>query len=456
MKRMILSLAALCLCALGFGQGLSLERCKALALENDVYLKNAALDVKAARYQKQEVLAEYFPSVSVKAMAFHALNPFLDLGVTDILGRSDAAWNISNAWSEYAYQNGMDPHFKFLEHGYGASVSLTQPIYAGGRIVNGNRLAALGIEAAGLKLKVQQNKTSESVEQKYWQVVSLQEKAKTLSQAREMLDTLEKDALSAFSAGILTDSELLEVRLKSRELQSKNIELSGGTRLAKMDLFNAIGLEYSVVRASASEDKPYIDELVLTDGFSDLCSPDGYYIPEETLAAQTPESQLLGLQVKAATLQRKLAAGEALPQVGLGASYGYGKMIGQGSSNGALYAIVSIPLTDWGKTSRKIKRLDLDRQKALNEQGYLDAQLVLRSRQLWVNVTVAWDKLQVADECVAIASDSFDKASSQCAAGLIPLSDLLEAQTELRQKRDDRIDAAIEYKTALNSYLLQK
>ena len=77
---------------------LTLEECKELCSDNDYRIRNAGLDVLAARARKQEALAEYFPSVSATAMAFHALNPFIDIGITDIIGKSEAAWNISNYW----------------------------------------------------------------------------------------------------------------------------------------------------------------------------------------------------------------------------------------------------------------------------------------------------------------------------------------------------------------------
>lgn len=430
----------------------SLEECKSLASSNDPYLRNAGLDVLAARAQKQEALAAYFPSVSATALAFHAINPLVNIGVTDVLGDSDAAWNISNWVDENAPQYGLPTRYEALHYGYGATLTLTQPLFAGGRIVNGNRLASLGVEAAQLQQSLRGRQTDASVEEKYWRVVSLQEKQITLDHARELLDSLSKDAASALAAGLLTETDCLQVSLKLSELRAAQVQLSGGMRLAKMDLFNAIGLEYASISAVAGEDRPFIDDIVLSGELGDFPSPQECYIPEEELAAGMEETRLLDLQVEAKTLEKKMAVGEALPQVGLGAMYGYSKMVGDGRSNGMVYAMVSIPLSDWGKNARRIERYGYEVEKARNERDYLDAQLILSARKLWVDLETAWEQMEVAAEAVAFAQRIYDSQLAQFEAGLATMSDLLQTQTSLRQSEDSFTDACINYRVALNSY----
>lgn len=434
---------------------LTLPECKELARRNDPYERNAALDVLAARAQKQEALAEYFPSVSATAMAYHALHPFIDLGVTDILGTSDNAWNISNYLDQVAPQYGLPTRYKALQYGYGATVTLTQPVFAGGRIVNGNRLASLGIEAAELQQSLRHRDTELQVEQKYWLVVSLQEKKKTLEEALSLVSSLEKDVLAARAAGVLTDSDVMMVKLRSSELRSSELQLKGGTRLAKMDLFNALGIAYSTVEAMATPEKPFIDSIVMDDDFGGLRSPDSYYVPEEELADRMAETRLLALQVEAKDLQRKMTVGETLPEVGVGAMYGYGKAVGDGRMNGAVYAMVKIPISEWGKASRKIRRISYEVEKARNEQEYLGSQLLLRARQLWVNLTTAWEQLQVAEQSVEYARDVYERQRLSFETGLVTMSDLLQTQTSLRQSEDSYVEQCIAYRQALCEYQIR-
>ena len=405
-------------------QTVSLEDCLRMAGENAPYLQNSRLDKEAAVLQKKEALCEYFPKFSLSMMGFEAVNPLLRIGINDVLGKSDAANNIKEYINTVAPLYGIKPVFETMQFGYGATLSVSQPLFAGGRIVNGNRLAALGVEAAELQESLQEQKTALEVEKKYWQVVSLQEKALTLGKAMEMLDTLSKDVNSLRQNGILTDSEVLQLKLKQGELRKDMLKLKAGTRLAKMDLFNTIGLEYRVL-CSSSEEAPFIDDLTLDALPENLESPAVYYVPDEQKAAATDEAKLLGLQVKAKKLEKKMTLGEALPTIGLGASAGYGRYIGDGSANAMVFAVVKVPITDWGKASMKMRRQETQVRKAGNEKEFLDKQLVLRSRQLWTELEVAWEQIKLSEENVFYAGEELRRCESSFEAGLSTLSQLL-------------------------------
>lgn len=433
-------------------QTLSLEDCLRLAGENAPYLQNARLDKDAAVLQKKEALCEYFPKVSLSMMGFDAVNPLLRIGVNDVLGNSDAANNIKEYISTMAPLYGIKPVFESLGFGYGGTLSVSQPLFAGGRIVNGNKLAALGVEAAELQESLQEQKTALDVEKKYWQIVSLQEKARTLDKALNMLDTLSKDVNSLRQSGILTDSEVLQVKLRQGELRKDRLKLISGTRLAKMDLFNTIGLEYRVL-SSTAEDAPFIDDMILDALPDNLENPDKYYVPDEQKAAATDEAKLLDLQVRAKKLEKKMTLGEALPTIGLGATAGYGRYIGDGSANAMVFAVVKVPITDWSKTSMKMRRQEIQVRKSGNEKDYLDKQLVLRSRQLWTELEVAWEQIRLSEEHVHYAQEELRRSESSFEAGLSTLSQLLEAQMVLRQAEDGLTDDRIAYKTTLAEYL---
>lgn len=433
---------------------LTLQECRQLCRDNDYRLRNAELDILSARARKGEALAEFFPSVSASAMAFKALNPFIDIGVTDILGKNEAAWNINGYWEEFASQNALPTRYRTLEYGYSASLSLTQPLFAGGRIVTGNRLASLGVEAATLQKEISVQSVLKQLDEKYWQVVSLQEKQKTLQGALELLDSLQKDVRSAMGAGLLTESDLLQVRLRSSELKSTSSKLKGGLRLAKMDLLNMISFSYSSLTAVADSLRPFIDDIVLADSLSGFLPPEEYWMDEEQMAAGMEESRLLELRGEAKSLERKMTVGEALPSVGAGALYGYGKSIGDGRLNGAVFAVVKMPLTDWGKTSQKLRRCDYEIRKAANEKEYLDAQLVLRARQAWLELNTAWEQMLVSEESAGYAATVFEHQKASFGAGMSTLSELLQVENALRQSEDALLDSRMEYRKALNAYLL--
>ena len=152
MKKLIILSLVVLITQAGYSQtSLSLQECREMALQNSVKMKNARLDVLAASARKEEALAEYFPKVSVNSFGFMAVDPLLEVGVKDILGESTFSSNLQQIVDYFGEQFGFPSTYTALQYGYTASVSALQPLYAGGRIVNGNRLAALGQEASLLK-----------------------------------------------------------------------------------------------------------------------------------------------------------------------------------------------------------------------------------------------------------------------------------------------------------------
>ena len=173
----------------------------------------------------------------------------------------------------------------------------------------------------------------------------------------------------------------------------------------------------------------------------------------EDVAAGLEETKLLDLAVESKRLEKRMALGEALPQIGVGVTYGYNNVIDKGSMNGLVFGMVQIPLSDWGKTARKMQRLDAQMQKAENDRLYLQRQLVLQIHKLWLDLTASWEKLQVSEENADMAEALMTRMHDQYSAGMVAVADLLQAQTQFAQAESDLLDSRIEYRTALQAYL---
>lgn len=422
-------------------RNLSLEYCLELSHGNNPDVLNAALDSRAARAQKQEAFTNWFPNVSASAYGFHALNPLISIGLEDVLGSKDAAENIRYYAETAGGLAGVNTEWNILGHGYAAALSVVQPLFAGGRIANGNALANLGIKAADAKRSIAVRDTDDEVVRKYWTAAALAEKKKALQQAIDLVKSLEKDAVSAQEAGLVRQSDVLQVRLKGKELENTMIKLRSGERLAKMDLLNFIGMDYKVLD---------LDGISLCDGFDNLLPPESYRQDEAGMAASMDESRLLELSVEAKKLEKKMAVGEGLPQVGIGASLGYGQIIGNPRSNGAVFATVKIPISDWGKTSKKIQRCQYEIEKAENDKEYLDKQLLLKVNKEWIDLLSAWDAKEAAEEAVALSEMLESQKKDEYDAGLCTMSELLQTQTDLQAARSTLADCLAEYCKALS------
>ena len=414
---------------------LSLKDCIVLSESNNPYILNTYLDIQSSKFQKKEVFAGYFPRLSFRALAMSSYDYFIDIVIGPEMGEMAREYELGGT----------------TKYGFNATLTLMQPLYAGGRITTGNKLAKVGIKAAELKHEVNLREKREEIEKLYWEIVALEEKRHTVSHLEELLDVLHKDVTSAMDAGVITESDLLLVKMKKNELKSGKVQLEGGIRLLKMNLFNTIGQRYSLLKDVADTLKPHLDAIVLSDRLSSLLPPSEYYIPEEEFAAGVTETELLELMVESKKLEKKLTRGEYLPAAGIGVSYGYSSFT-TSNFNAIGLATISVPISNWGKGSLKLKRLENEVQKAVNEKEYLTSQLLLQARQLWLNLNVTWEQMKIAEENLELAEKTTYDQMARFNAGLVPLSDVLTSQTTMFEATENLIDKQIEYSKALTAY----
>ena len=150
-------------------------------------------------------------------------------------------------------------------------------------------------------------------------------------------------------------------------------------------------------------------------------------------------------------LEKKLALGEYLPSAGIGISYGYSSFMNN-NSNAIGLATISIPISSWGKGSQKLKRLENEVQKAVNEKEHLTSQLILQARQLWLNLNVSWEQMKIAEENLELAEKNVYDQMARFNAGLVPISDVLMNQTQLFEATENLITKQIDYSKALTAY----
>lgn len=424
---------------------LTLEDLQDSAAVHSVFARKASLSVLSAREQRREARWAYVPSVSVSSVAYNTLNPLVHITLSDVLGTSDAAWNLTNSLTARAYENGIKPYYDAFSGGYGVSATLLQPLYAGGRIVSGNRLADIGVEAAEIQENMVLGEVRDSVESKFWRIVALQRKGETVDEALELLSSLEKDLGSAVSAGLVSSSDLSALKLRKSELKSAKYRLEGSLILLKMDLLDFVGCEYDVLS---------VKRLRLGGLPSELPSP------KEVFSRITPvdtgnEARLLELQVEAKQAEKKMAEGEYLPQVAVGAAYGYGNMMqfGNGSSNGMVFATVKIPITDIGKLAARSRRYGYEVEKAKMDRDYLTSRLRLREGMLRLEVETLWQEIASAEEGVCHAEDLFEKERVRFSAGKSTGSDLLRAGLDLTTARETLLEKQAAYLAAVGKLL---
>lgn len=417
---------------------LSLDSCKALALQNNLTLKNAAADVAAAQEVKKQAFTKYFPNVSAIAGGYYAAKPLFEYGIDNIENAS-ARQFLHNLYYEYGASLGLPDRISLCENGLMVGATVVQPVYMGGQIVNGNKLAKVGIEAAELKEQLTEEQILQQVEEYYWLVVSLQEKKKTLQQALVFLDTLRRDVTTAAEAGLVSKNDVLKVKLKWTEIYANREKVQNGIQLATLALGQMIGQNTGV--------------LILTDTIGEISEWQARWTDAGTAVMGRKESQLLDLQVNAEELKKKMALGETLPHLTIGGTASYGNLVfDHFTANALAFTTLQVPLTGWWEASHKLKEHDILIQKAENERADFTQKMYLETLQAWNNVDDAYHQYQLAGLALQDAEANLHDVKTDYDAGLVPVSELLEAQTLLLQAQNQLTDTLIDLKLKAERY----
>lgn len=421
---------------------LSLQESKNLAIKNNIAIKNSLLEINAAQETKKNAYTNYFPKVSATAFGMNAIDPLLKMelkgGNLPVYDGNPA--NLPNA-TQFAYFPDASIGI-FKKMGLGL-VNVTQPVFAGGKIKTGNKLAAINIEVKEKQQKMIENEVLLKTEQQYWQLVTLQEKKKTLEKYEDLLTSIAKKVNDAFKAGLIIKNDVLKVQLKQSELQINKNKLQNGKKLALMQFSQTIGIDFD-------------STLILQDDLQVIENPYTFYVVSDSVLKNRTEYRLLEESVEAARLQTEMKKGDYLPQVAVGLAGYYNNSFTKGvnaTTNGLAYATVSIPISNWWGGKHDIKEQKIKEQIIQNTFEDSKDLLKLQMEKAWTDVTEAYQQIMIMEQTIKQANENLKVNLDSYNSGIVTISDLLEAQALQTETADKLIEAKTNYKLAITTYL---
>lgn len=413
----ILSIGVLSLATVSAQRTFTLDECLERALSNNVRMRNAENEIRMAEHDRKNAFTRYFPSVSASGGGFIANKGLMELNM------------------------GPDMSMSMMKDGVVGGVSATLPLFAGGQIVNGNKLAKVSEEVSRTRYRLSENEVRLTTENYYWQVVTLKEKLRTLEVVEARLDTLTRDVEAAVQAGVTTRNDLLQVQLRQNEIKSNRLNVENALALSRELLAQYMGMGLDSV------DVAYAMEGRLPE------EPAGLFLPPESALPRTGEYDLLRQNLEATRLQKKIAVGKNLPTVAIGGGYYYDDLLDVGMDFWVGFATVSVPLSGWWGGSHDIKKQKLQVKNAENQLNDQSEMLMIRMRQSWNDLNDAYKQVGIALTSIDQATENLRMQSDYYAAGTCTMSDLLDAQTLFQQSRDKYVEAYAQYEVKKREYL---
>ena len=461
MKKIIaISLCSVCCNIIAAQSTYTLEQILDSARQNNIAIRSARQNVEAASQQRKEAFTKFFPNVSGTGLWFNANKGMAQTTInpSEVMPPALAS-SLANSLPAEALAALANPvSISMMKNGTIGSITAMQPLFAGGQIVNGNRLAKVGEEVSRLQLQLSENEVEKTAEQYFWQMVSLQEKAKTVAAVEAMLADIHKDVDVAVRAGLALRNDLLQVELRQNEVESQKLKLHNGISIVRLLLAQYCGLSQSEELRVKSEEfategtQEFATVLPTSAGEPTSAAANSSSFTLHSSLASLPEYQLLDKQVEATRLQKNLAVGQNLPSVAVGVGYNYHNLLDNNHSFGMVFATVSVPISDWWGGSHAIKRKKIAYQQAIDEQQDKAELLKIRMQNVWNNVVEARQQLLLARRSIEQADENLRIHRDYYRAGTCKMSDLLEAQMLYQQARDRHTEAYADLQNKLLAY----
>ena len=444
---------------------LTLEQCRIIALDSSAILRNAQLMEEKTELDRKAVITNFLPKFSGYGLYLWTSESFdYDFSggalpiyknvygnlVPDLM--KDPAGNI-------VYNNGIPVFNQYavippmtlsvdLANTLTAGVSVTQPVFMGGKIISGYRMAALGTEMARLNSELKAEEVTVSVDEAYWMYVKTCKLLETAESLDSTVSEVYRFVEDAIDVGMATSTDLVKVEVQRNNAALALAKARNGKRLSMMNLCHILGLplttEIEVDQSGFSLDSTAVPESIALDSDS---------------IENRADYRLLAGQAELKRRNVDFVRSDFLPQLGVMASYGYSyglKLMGETLLNQAgftVMATIKVPIFAWGEGYLKIKSAKKEYEMARSELERLSGMMELERAKNSYAVSEAALQVRLAESSLKSAETNLKVCRDQYELGMETLVNVLEAQTQWSKCSSDYIEALADYKLSCTKYL---
>ena len=450
---------ALCAIAMASSaQVVTLDSCRHMALRNNKEIQQASMGIEKASYQRKEAAAAYLPQFDLTAGYIYNSRKVSLIKEDQLLPTK----SFNPQTGQYDFNLLIDPSTGYpiqvdgqyvpttvallpksgmtynIHNLMGGALTVTQPIYMGGKITAMNQITDL---AEQLAREMRESKVEDviyNVDAAYWQVVSLCAKQKLARSYVNLVQSLDNDVKAMVNEGLATRSNQLAVDVKLNEANVDMTKVDNGVTLSRMLLSQLCGLPVNVFMTLADEGR---DELNLSLAPSNF-NLDEVYEKRHDVRSLELATKIYDQQVKVARseMMPKLAAVAALHATNPNSYNGFENRFGAAFSVGAT---LRVPLWHWGGLSNKVKAAQVDARVKRLELEDAKEKIALQISQAAFSYQESYKTYEATKANLAQADENLRIANIAFKEGMGTLDEVLGAQTAWLKANSEKIDAEI-------------
>lgn len=325
-------------------------------------------------------------------------------------------------------------------------VTLSQPIYLGGKLRALYNSARLLNQLSGIEYDKKREETVIAIDEAYWQVVSVKHKKELAERYAALLDTLTRNVEQLYAAEMATKGDLAKVRVKLNEAQMNLTKASNGLLLAKMLLAQRCGM-------------PLDADFDVSESNPTLATTSHQPIDMEEVWQNRREMQMLRISDSIAMQGERLAASALKPNIAFTGGYLFSNPnLFDGFKNefgGTFMAgvVVNVPIVHPGGIY-SVRAAKAKRREVAYQMEEAQEMIELQVNKLRYELELAYKKYDQAQSNLVQAEENLRLADESFKSGMCSSSDLMAAQTAWISANSEVLDAEIEIE--MNSVYLRQ
>ena len=365
--------------------------------------------------------------------------------------------DVSRTWKQkfftVSYNASANAYFKDIiskktGEAYQQYLSLSQPLFTGGKLKLGNEISKDSLKLTELKLDKTKKDTVLSTVQAYIDVYDAVSTLGVLQKSKEALDENYKIQTEKYKLRMVTKPEYREAERSIKAIEAQIVEQQGNIEIAK----ESLGILIGVPNPSSIEIVPFGVEDNFTKTI-DLAKD------MEKLTTQNTEYKIAQKQIDISRKNTKLERASFFPTINGTVNYG-----ALGSRNklkdvfevkdfsSAAGVTFTWNIFDWGKRKEDVKYAKKTEEIAEVKSEQTLEQVKANMRKTYYKLQALEKSLEALKIAVESAEETYELEKERYNYNLITMNNLLDAEAKLRQSRVNYATSRLKYYYLVSQY----
>lgn len=405
---------------------LTVEQAVQIGIENSKALKNSRFKVDASEAKAKETGTLGLPSLKVQ-------------GSYTRLSTVPAS----------AFENPFNPALPPIEiapaimNNYGVKATVQQPLFTGGKISGAEDAAQYSAEASKQDFQKDRADMIYNVKAAYWNLFRAIEFRKVVDENVQQIQSHLTDAENLLKQGMLTSNDVLKVQVQLSDAKVRQIDAKNNVQLSMIALNNTLGL-------------PLATEIEIASSLQPVDAPNSEIsMLVKRAMEQRPDLIAMNARIKASEAGLSSARGGWWPQVYLVGNYNYLRpnqrifpAKDEFRDTWDVSLSVSIDIWNWNQTGYQTAQAQAQVAQAEEGLSLMKDGVTVEVTQNYLMMNQMKERIAVAEQGVAQAQENYRVMNERFKKGLVPNSELLDAEVALLQAQLNRTQSMVDYELA--------